>query len=69
MPVQGPSSPDPKYVKKIYDEVTELLKNKFHIQNHEPAKFPNWQEERDKRNAVLYNAIYSLVELDIWENW
>lgn len=69
MPVIGPSDPDPEHVKKIYNEVIELLKNKFHIQNHEPEKFPNWQEDRDKRNAVLYGAIYSLVELHYWETW
>jgi hypothetical protein len=70
MPVVGPGSPNEKHVKKIYDEVISLLTEKFDIQKYPIATtFPNWQEERDKRNAVLYDAIYSLVELDIWEGW
>lgn len=69
MPVVGPGSPNEKHVKKIYGEVMSLLAEKFNIQRNPPEKFPNWQEERDQRNTVLYDAIYSLVELDIWEGW
>ena len=70
----GPDEPNADYVHKIYEDVFKLLKDKYRIQYHDIENSSHFtsksfQCDRDERNANLYKAIYSLVELDIWEGW
>ena len=70
MPVIGPSVNE-EQVNKAYEEIMELLKTKYHIQNSDWSGFSQdkSKEMRAERNAAMRAAIDGLFELDSWEGW
>lgn len=69
MAVMGPTY-STQVVDEIFDRVMLLLKE-YGIQKRPVAKnsFADWNQDRMKRNYMLWKAIEGLVELDSWENF
>lgn len=69
MTVMGPTYSTQR-VDEIFDKVMLLLKEygiqKLPVPNN---SFPDWSQDRMKRNYTLWKAIEGLVELDSWENF
>lgn len=77
MPCIGPDPPSDEIVKKMYDDVMELLKTKYRIQSidiENSSHIPHFnsdffKQERINANQKLYNAIYGLADLETFESW
>jgi hypothetical protein len=69
MPVAGPDLPDKDVVNSAYKRVHDYLANVHGIQRDKINPYVNTQEEREKRNKALYDAIYNLFELEEWESF
>lgn len=69
MTVMGPTYSTQR-VDEIFDKVMLLLKE-YEIQKLPVPEnsFADWNQDRMKRNYMLWKAIEGLVELDSWENF